>query len=104
MPSLFYPQIDEALTENMLDDLLDGNIIEQEISEQSQEVAVEVLTHYSNKVRNRDIRQVKTVHAAHSYMMASNIIHYTTIILLWFCSLKKRSYFISKDILCHKYY
>lgn len=43
----------------MLDDLLDDNVIGPEVSEQSQEIAVAVLTHYSNKVRNRDIKKVE---------------------------------------------
>jgi len=53
-------QIEEAFVENMLDDLLEENVIQPEMMDQSQEVAVEMLTHYSNKVRSRDIRQVKT--------------------------------------------
>ncbi|KAK2170134.1 hypothetical protein LSH36_4g11046 [Paralvinella palmiformis] len=51
--------IEEAFMENMLDDLLEENVIQPEMMDQSQEVAVEMLTHYSNKVRSRDIRQIK---------------------------------------------
>ena len=42
----------------VLEDLLDEEVVEAVVQDESKDIALEVLSHYSDKVRQRDLREV----------------------------------------------
>ncbi len=54
-------QLEEAKEEVELEDLVLTEIVEPTIEEGCQEVAMEILNHYGNKVQKQQLRQVSVI-------------------------------------------